>query len=370
MVLGAVGLGGPGGGLTVLVMASRQPDGDVRTLSGKKPKRNPRNGPRHIISGSGAGAPVAAQDANADAVLAATESPARHPPPPRLPDDYHHHRSVVRILRARSGDGPVNPPVAPDEGLIGIGFLLKYQRSVDHVDLMVRHYSVVLVLRGSGRYRAEDGREWPLSPGWCFQRLTTHRHSNWIDPDSRWSEVFLAFGPSLTRQLTDLGVIQPDPPVFYTGFDPTLIARFMAARDQLADAPEHELTRCLATSIDLLGELRALQSAPADPLGALMARASRELASDLGQRMDLDALAGRLGLGYERFRKLFRERVGTPPGEYRIRRRLERARELLGLREQSISDIAGELGYQNPFAFSIQFKRYTGVSPSAYQRLR
>jgi AraC-like DNA-binding protein len=261
-------------------------------------------------------------------------------------------------------------PSAPDEGLIGIGFTLKYHRSVDFIDVLPRHYSIVLVLRGTGMYRDEDGREWPLSPGWTFQRVPWRRHSNFIDPHSRWSEVYLAFGPSLCRELVALGAIVPEPLVAYTGFDSTLIARFLAARDQLADAPEHELTKCLATSIDLLGELRSLQSAPADPVGALMARACRELASDLDRRLDLDALARRLGFGYERFRKLFRERVGTPPGEYRIRRRLERARELLGLRQQGIAAIAAELGYQNPFAFSIQFKRYTGVSPSGYQRLR
>ena len=72
-------------------------------------------------------------------------------------------------------------------------------------------------------------------------------------------------------------------------------------------------------------------------------------------------------MSYERFRKVFRARMGVSPAAYRIRRRIDRARELL-VGGVSVSRVADELGYANPFIFSAQFKRLVGASPRAFQR--
>jgi AraC-like DNA-binding protein len=72
-------------------------------------------------------------------------------------------------------------------------------------------------------------------------------------------------------------------------------------------------------------------------------------------------------MGYESFRKEFRARMGVSPGDYRIRRRIDRARELLTSTTQSVKEIAYELGYPNPSVFSLQFKREVGRSPEHYR---
>jgi AraC-like DNA-binding protein len=84
----------------------------------------------------------------------------------------------------------------------------------------------------------------------------------------------------------------------------------------------------------------------------------------------LTAAARGSGMGYERFRKVFREHTGVTPGVFRILRRLDRARALLHEGERSIAAIAEELGYASPFAFSSQFKRFVGVAPNHYRQAR
>jgi len=91
------------------------------------------------------------------------------------------------------------------------------------------------------------------------------------------------------------------------------------------------------------------------------------LARRLDERVPLEALADRFAISYERLRKIFRQRMGLSPGEYRIRRRIERARELLTSSPAPLEEIASELGYSTPFAFSRQFKQVVGMPPSSYR---
>ena len=88
----------------------------------------------------------------------------------------------------------------------------------------------------------------------------------------------------------------------------------------------------------------------------------------LALMLGMTALSARLGLGYERFRKVFRQRVGMSPGEYRIRRRIDRARALIAQHRLSNTQVAHALGYRDPFTFSKQFKQVVGVSPGAFRR--
>ncbi len=70
-------------------------------------------------------------------------------------------------------------------------------------------------------------------------------------------------------------------------------------------------------------------------------------------------------MGYDRFRKTFREVVGLSPGEYRIRRRIQEASRLLRS-GTPVGEVAHRLGYADQFAFSKQFKSRTATAPGRY----
>jgi len=65
---------------------------------------------------------------------------------------------------------------------------------------------------------------------------------------------------------------------------------------------------------------------------------------------------------------IFKELMGDKFSSYVIRKRLERARELLQNPYYKVYEIADQLGYKNLTYFSRQFKEFYGVTPSAYRR--
>jgi len=64
----------------------------------------------------------------------------------------------------------------------------------------------------------------------------------------------------------------------------------------------------------------------------------------------------------------FKLTTGETLHEYAHRHATNRARALLNDNRRSIKEVSYELGYPNPSAFSIAFRRATGVSPSEYRR--
>lgn len=87
------------------------------------------------------------------------------------------------------------------------------------------------------------------------------------------------------------------------------------------------------------------------------------------QSMPPAAIARSIGLSYRTFRKEFSNRVGMPPGRYRLVRLIEQAKELMTERNLSNKQIAETLGFCDEFHFSRRFRKIAGKSPRTYRRL-
>ncbi len=70
----------------------------------------------------------------------------------------------------------------------------------------------------------------------------------------------------------------------------------------------------------------------------------------------------------ETFRKRFVAEVGMPPLSYVLHCKMERAKELLRDQNCSVRQAGIEVGMQDPYHFSKQFKHIVGISPSAFMK--
>jgi AraC family transcriptional regulator of arabinose operon len=73
------------------------------------------------------------------------------------------------------------------------------------------------------------------------------------------------------------------------------------------------------------------------------------------------------GLSGSRLRHLFRSQTGLSPRAFQEEKRMDRARLLLAQSNQSIAEISWELGFENPFYFSLRFKKHSGQSPREFR---
>jgi len=63
----------------------------------------------------------------------------------------------------------------------------------------------------------------------------------------------------------------------------------------------------------------------------------------------------------------FLQHLGRTPGQELHRVRIERAKKLLGQRDQKVETIGQDCGYQRANSFCVAFKQATGLSPKQYR---
>lgn len=86
-----------------------------------------------------------------------------------------------------------------------------------------------------------------------------------------------------------------------------------------------------------------------------------------GREPSTTELARLCGMSASTFARRMRLRFGASPKKVLIQRRIERAKKLLIESPYSVEGIATELGYKEPGHFTRQFKKWVGVSPSAFR---
>jgi AraC-like DNA-binding protein len=92
--------------------------------------------------------------------------------------------------------------------------------------------------------------------------------------------------------------------------------------------------------------------------------------SQIGKPVSLADVASSAGLTRMHFAAQFRAATGLRPHGYLLRRRIERAQELLAETGRSLVDIALSVGFQTQSHFTSVFKRYTGLPPRAWRESR
>ena len=95
-----------------------------------------------------------------------------------------------------------------------------------------------------------------------------------------------------------------------------------------------------------------------------------QLDSRLGDDVSLAELAAGVDLSPSHYTSLFRAATGLPPHAWLVRRRIERACELLSDPRMSITEIAHTLGFSSSQHLATTFRNQTGATPSEWRRER
>ena len=98
------------------------------------------------------------------------------------------------------------------------------------------------------------------------------------------------------------------------------------------------------------------------------AKVNRWLAARLGELYSLPALADAFHTTSRTMLRRYRQETGSTPLKWLQQTRIEKARHLLELSSMSLSEVAGNVGYQDLATFSRLFVREAGQSPGQYRR--
>ena len=100
--------------------------------------------------------------------------------------------------------------------------------------------------------------------------------------------------------------------------------------------------------------------------GDMLSQVNKFVSENLHKKIYTKELADLVGLSHSHFRYLFSLIFRTNPSDYLLRKRIEKAKELL-ISSKSITDISYELAFSSSQYFSNSFKKLTGMRPKEYR---
>ena len=225
------------------------------------------------------------------------------------------------------------------------------------------YYNLWHVVRGTGwlevegqRYELSAGRSFILGPG---QRVNGMHHR--ADPIHNFAAHFrpLRRGrPCLPADdLARAGVATREAALFEAMARQAV--RLADAGDALGLQESAALVFALAAHVVRDASLPAL-----DPVEQRIQPILDRLNANPGQRHSVGEMAHEAGLSQVQFTRRFKRLTGESPNHYLMRRRIERASQLIQQSPFKIEEIAETLGYSDVYFFSRQFKRIAGFPPS------
>jgi YesN/AraC family two-component response regulator len=117
-----------------------------------------------------------------------------------------------------------------------------------------------------------------------------------------------------------------------------------------------------------LGESSMLRSLPV-PLSTPVEKAMGLIQQRYWDHISLSGVSREVGMSKYRLSHRFREVLGVTFRDYLLRIRLEQAKTRLAAPQPSITEVAQCVGFNDLPRFDNLFKRYTGLTPSAYRAL-
>ncbi|SFF29640.1 AraC-type DNA-binding protein [Paenibacillus catalpae] len=246
-----------------------------------------------------------------------------------------------------------------------------HQRGPKVYDFYLMH----TVLEGKGEFSC-GGSSYPLRAGHTFLIEPEQLVSYISDADEPWLYRWVAFnGPhaaelvqsagfsvaspvSETSQIRRVGVLynqifsvfrKGDPAAHLkaSGYLQLLLAEFCSV---------HQLS----------GDNTALTTM--DETEKLMQQMIHYLSTQYAQPVSIEQMAESFGYNRAYLSRVFKRYTGESPITFLLKLRIDKARQMIREREGlTIEQIAASVGLQDSLYFSKQFRRFYGLSPSAYR---
>lgn len=154
----------------------------------------------------------------------------------------------------------------------------------------------------------------------------------------------------------------------YSTKDTAIEALKNKADDYIEKPPDPEELRNAIEKI--LGSKRGSEDIETSGIRGKIEKTKRFVQLNCFKKTGLIETAHAVCLSPKYLSRVFREQTGENFVDYRIKVKMEKAKELLCAGGANVSQIAYKLGYENPESFIRQFKKLTHSTPLAYRKGR
>lgn len=232
-------------------------------------------------------------------------------------------------------------------------------------------FGLIYMVRVDGFYCDANGTEERLSSGdvvWIHPGLA---HAYGPSEGRDWTQIYVVMEGAPWLHWAAERVLDPQRPVTRAAPVDLWRRRFERVFEVRGAGDRATALRTVGALTQLMLDLLATHSEAQRSAEDEWLEESQRLLGDIRPGQALltpQAVARRVGLSYENFRKQFAGRTGRSPGQFQKRRRIERACAAIYQGEHSFKHLAADLGFCDVFHFSKAFKQVVGETPSEFRQ--
>ncbi len=229
-------------------------------------------------------------------------------------------------------------------------------------------FEFIYCLSGQARVRVE-GQWHAVAPGDLVVFDCHHPHEHKTGTDDPWQAYWVRIeGPRLERMCSILAIAQN--PVIHINDDKAIRHTYSEIFTLLASEETQKAPKLHAALANLIAQTCAAHQLPPQeaPLSPKLQAAVNYMRQNYFEVIRVENLAARTGLSPSQFNRLFRQAYNTSPIDWLRHERINQAKRRLAETTDPIEWIATQVGYQDRFFFSKDFKRMTGLTPRDFRR--
>ena len=261
--------------------------------------------------------------------------------------------------------------IAPGTPYPSDGHPQRYLFSVEKGRIL-NEFHIVYISQGRGWFASRHKPKTRIDAGSILFLFPNEWHNYAPDPETGWEESWIGFNGPFADNLLREGFVSPEKPLLQVGISDLVWSLFhraceVARREEIAF--QQELS---GIALQLIGSIYAAEKryglVDQDALN-IIGESKNYMRKYIDSDLQMPQVAKNVGLGYSRFRRLFREYTGMSPALYFSELRVSRCKELLTITELNCQEIAYSLGFQSPSYFNTVFRKKTGMTPFQYRKL-
>ena len=229
---------------------------------------------------------------------------------------------------------------------------------------------ILYIIKGGGWFVSAHQPKRLLQAGDAVILYPHEWHSYAPDPRTGWSEAWIGFtGDNAERLVSDFFPDKSNP-IHHVGVYDTLCEAYekayKVAEEQLP-AYQQQLagyvTLIIATIYARSIQLPYLD----DPDTSNVILSTKYMRQNLHRNLHMEEVATYSGMGYSKFRKIFKAYTGFSPAQYFLQLKMERAKDLLLNTSLSCKEISFRLGFDSSSYFNKMFRLYQKQTPMEYR---
>ncbi len=234
----------------------------------------------------------------------------------------------------------------------------------------IPEFQLIYITKGKGCFETAHSKRHQVVPGCMLFIFPGVWHRYRPDCNTGWQEFYVGFTGDTIHKLIDAQFFTPEKTFFQIGLHENIIQLYDEIFETIKEEKSGYQQYASGIIFHLLSQLLFIsRNKPIEKqTEKLIQQAKITINHNLNTEINWQDLAKKLNVSYSKFRKDFKNYVGISPAHYHTQLKINKAKELLIISNNTLKEIAYKTGFKNEYYFSTVFKQKVGCWPGFYRK--